>query len=301
MPRPPFDDSSRADTILQSSDGVDFHVSRLTLALASPFFSDLFSLPQPESEPKVPVIPVAESSSVLERLLGIWYPGVEPAVVIDGLEQLVEVLELAVSKYDIKFIAPNLQRHLENYLTSDPVAVYAIACRYRWADSAQMAARQLLKLPLPSILRSTSPHLRCISAELYQALLVYHIKCSEVAGSFGTALLCTNMQWAWMRCAGCAQGFQHPFLSEWPAGVRLPRNWILDYMQRAHATLKEAPGASVSDPVFFAPTFTRLKLSCHSTCSTSGLEDFANFVLDEYLPKLNQAVDAISLELDFGT
>ncbi|KAJ7023355.1 hypothetical protein C8F04DRAFT_1240206 [Mycena alexandri] len=64
MPRPPFDDST-ADTILQSSDGFDFHVHHAVIALASPFFKDLFSLPQPE--PKVPVIPVAESSSILER------------------------------------------------------------------------------------------------------------------------------------------------------------------------------------------------------------------------------------------
>ncbi|KAJ7750603.1 hypothetical protein B0H16DRAFT_1318583 [Mycena metata] len=54
MPQP-FDEST--DAILRSSDDLDFPVHRAVLSLASPFFRDMFSIPQPESEPKIPVIP----------------------------------------------------------------------------------------------------------------------------------------------------------------------------------------------------------------------------------------------------
>ncbi|KAI0255963.1 hypothetical protein BJV78DRAFT_1113987, partial [Lactifluus subvellereus] len=42
----PFDDAD-ADIILRSSDQVNFHVYKVILSVASPFFKDMFSLPQP--------------------------------------------------------------------------------------------------------------------------------------------------------------------------------------------------------------------------------------------------------------
>ncbi|KAK7012966.1 hypothetical protein R3P38DRAFT_2547565, partial [Favolaschia claudopus] len=59
-----------ADTILRSSDGIDFHVWRVILSSASPFFKDMFSLPQDtSSEAGTPVIPVAENSQLLDAFL----------------------------------------------------------------------------------------------------------------------------------------------------------------------------------------------------------------------------------------
>ncbi|KAJ7033509.1 hypothetical protein C8F04DRAFT_1104932 [Mycena alexandri] len=283
MPQPPFDES--IDAILRSSDGLDFPVHRAVLALASPFFKDLFSLPQPESEPKVPVIPVAESSLILQKLLGTWYPGTEAVVAFDGIEQLAEILELAMSKYEFRFVGPTMRRYLQDYLDTDAVAVYAIACRYHWEDLARKAARHSLKLSLPSILRlNATPQLRNISADLYRALLLYHHNCSVVASSFGTALVSSKSGWAWMTCNSCQCRVPPP----------PPRAWIFDYIDRAKAALKEAPGATVSDIVFLAPTLTKLA-SCNSICATSGVKDLANFISGEYLPKLNQALDNVSV------
>ncbi|KAJ7019746.1 hypothetical protein C8F04DRAFT_1051558, partial [Mycena alexandri] len=109
----PFDDST-ADTILQSSDGFDFHVHHAVIALASPFFKDLFSLPRPE--PKVPVIPVAESSSILER---------------SSCSRCRNTTSSSLPLFC------NGTRRIT-------VAVYAIACCYRRPESAQTAARHLL-------------------------------------------------------------------------------------------------------------------------------------------------------------
>ncbi|ETW75378.1 hypothetical protein HETIRDRAFT_456000 [Heterobasidion irregulare TC 32-1] len=46
----PFDEP-HADVILRSSDNTDFRVYENILSLASPFFRELFSLPQPPDEP----------------------------------------------------------------------------------------------------------------------------------------------------------------------------------------------------------------------------------------------------------
>ncbi|KAJ7023364.1 hypothetical protein C8F04DRAFT_1134572 [Mycena alexandri] len=310
MPQPPFDES--LDAILRSSDGLDFPVHRAVLALASPFFKDLFSLPQPESEPKVPVIPVAESSLILQKLLGTWYPGAEAVVAFDGIEQLAEIVELAMSKYEFRFVGPIMRRYLQDYLDTDAVAVYAVACRYHWKDLARKAARHSLKLSLPSILRlNATPQLRNISADLYRALLLYHHKCSAVAGSFGTALVSSKSGWAWMACNSCRCWVEPKrvvtFIPRTQTAVASaspllpmvsPRAWIIDYIDRAKAALKEAPGATVSDIVFLAPTLTKLA-SCDSICATSGVKDLANFISGEYLPKLNQALDNVPLELGF--
>ncbi|KAJ7627871.1 hypothetical protein B0H17DRAFT_901672, partial [Mycena rosella] len=67
-PRSPFDDPN-ADAILRSSDDIDFHVHRIVLSLASPFFRQMLSLPQAETEPSVAILPVSESALVLDRAL----------------------------------------------------------------------------------------------------------------------------------------------------------------------------------------------------------------------------------------
>ncbi|KAJ7744603.1 hypothetical protein B0H16DRAFT_1559583, partial [Mycena metata] len=196
MPQP-FDEST--DAILRSSDDLDFPVHRAVLALASPFFRDMFSIPQPDSELKVPIIPVAESSLILEKLLGTWYPGMEAAVTFDRIDQLAEVLELAVLKYEFRVAGPIMRRYLHDYLDTDAVGVYAIACRYHWGDLARKAARHSLKLSLPCVLRNATPQLRHIPANLYHALLRYHNACSSVSGSLGLLVL-SSRTWAWMIC-----------------------------------------------------------------------------------------------------
>jgi hypothetical protein len=67
----PFDDLD-ADTILRSSDKVDFLVYKVILSKTSPVFKSMFSLPQPGTDTKQdshPVIDVAENSKVLAALL----------------------------------------------------------------------------------------------------------------------------------------------------------------------------------------------------------------------------------------
>jgi hypothetical protein len=66
-----------ADLIIRSSDLVDFRVHKSVLALTSPFFKDLLSLPQPsdsESVDGLPVVQLSEGSELVNTLVSMLYP-----------------------------------------------------------------------------------------------------------------------------------------------------------------------------------------------------------------------------------
>ena len=70
-------DLSDANFVIRSSDLVDFHVHKIVLAVASPFFKDLLSLPQPSHGESVGGLPVAllpEDSELLSTLVSMLYP-----------------------------------------------------------------------------------------------------------------------------------------------------------------------------------------------------------------------------------
>jgi hypothetical protein len=70
-------DASDANLVIRSSDFVNFKVHKPVLAVASPFFKDLLSLPQPldsESVDGLPVIQLSEDSELLSTLVSMLYP-----------------------------------------------------------------------------------------------------------------------------------------------------------------------------------------------------------------------------------
>ena len=70
-------DVSDTNLIIRSSDLVDFRVHKSVLAMASPFFKDLLSLPQPSDSEFIdglPVVQLSESSELLNSLVSILYP-----------------------------------------------------------------------------------------------------------------------------------------------------------------------------------------------------------------------------------
>jgi BTB/POZ domain len=91
-PHQPFD-APDANFIIRSSDNVNFRVHKSLLAMVSPFFKDLLSLPQPpdgEIVDGLPVVQLPESSELLNSLLSVIYP--VPTVVPDSYEKVLYVL-----------------------------------------------------------------------------------------------------------------------------------------------------------------------------------------------------------------
>ncbi|KAK7024435.1 hypothetical protein VNI00_016286 [Paramarasmius palmivorus] len=107
----PFD-ASDADVILHTSDNVHFYIYRLILTLVSPFFRDMFTLPNPDASDAndgkkangLPVIPVTEDSVSLDRTLRFVYPGLKPPV-LSTWEEVEPIFE-AFIKYQMEKTAP---------------------------------------------------------------------------------------------------------------------------------------------------------------------------------------------------
>ncbi|KAJ6525905.1 hypothetical protein DFH09DRAFT_936424, partial [Mycena vulgaris] len=178
VPRPPFDDPD-ADVILRSSDDVDFWVHRAVLSLASPVFRTMFTLPQVDTDPDFPIIPVSESALLLDRALRFWYPGAD--IGAQTLGELREVLVIIILKYDMQFAVPCAKERLRRHLRPHPVAVFAIAYRHEWTDIAQEAAKASLALPLRTFGPANRSELQYISGDAYHILLQYHFECGNVA------------------------------------------------------------------------------------------------------------------------
>jgi len=223
-------DDEDADVILLTADPIEgtieFHVHKCILAVASPFFNDMFSLPQDldiETPPSfgkqptvvMPVIPVPEPAHVLDTLLHFVYPVPDPDV--NSLDELTILLGVAI-KYDFIAVIDALRGLLvsPSFVTTDPIRVYAIACRFDLDEEAKIASAWTLGVNLlgcegdsssPSydsdsgIEVDSLPHtsLKYISAYDYHLLLTLHrrrakaacallqipddIKCTECNGS----------------------------------------------------------------------------------------------------------------------
>ena len=88
-------DLSDTNLIIQSSDNVDYRVHKTILAMASPFFKDLLSLPQPSDGEVVnglPVVRFSESSELLNTLISILYP--VPTVIPNSHERVLYLLAI---------------------------------------------------------------------------------------------------------------------------------------------------------------------------------------------------------------
>ena len=173
----PFNDS-RADLILQSSDEVHFRVSKLILSLASPIFSDMFSIPSPPSEKphdEVQVVHLTEHSTTLDVVLRHLYPIRSPKG--DTLHYASILAEFA-RKYQVDVLEEIITAYLTDSLKRDPVGIYAIAATYRYSDIGAIAARACLNTPFSGL---ESPYLRCITAEHLSELYRYHAACGEAA------------------------------------------------------------------------------------------------------------------------
>ncbi|KAJ7648034.1 hypothetical protein FB45DRAFT_895082 [Roridomyces roridus] len=298
VPTAPFDDCS-SDVILRSSDNVDFHVRRSILSAASPFFKQMFTLPQADCELDIPIIEVSESGLVLNSALRFWYPGAEPAAqeTVDILRQTLEVLIL---KYDMQFLVCAAQKCLRGHLDAEAIAVFVIACRLRWKDVAEEAARATLKLPIRDFISPrVNSQFSVMNIDMYQALLHYHAQCGAVASAATRSLtwyrLARDTPGAYCKgpeskCRG--SGDKLYLFSD---GEHRLRGWFVDHLAELAAVLGRTPGGKVDIPELL------LKANQGShvcpQCSKNGLARVIKFsaILEAHVQK---ELDSIELNLD---
>ena len=142
-----------ASIIVRSSDQVNFRVHKSLLAMSSPFFEDMFSLPQPPDDETVdglPVVQLSEDSGVLNCLFSLLYP---ISTIIPGSYEKVFALLAACQKYDMVSIQYYIRAEIQRGAYPAPVAAeaftaYAIASSMGLVLEADNAARLTVGQPL---------------------------------------------------------------------------------------------------------------------------------------------------------
>lgn len=266
-----------ADLILRSSDGVDFRVHKVVLALSSSFFRDfpfeIHAVPgASERDQGLPVILLSDNSEKVAILLHVAYPGhIPPLHALGDTRRLLEVGTKYIFSEErlhdaIKSLAIPLQQ---------PLYGYALGSQYMVQELALACARELLKKPgLPNQQGAQQIHeapftvsteqTTTLEDELPAALTEsdllrlsnYRQRCVEAAlsvvhpamGDFLTNLsrpFCVN-------CGNC--GAENPKADDWFWNPRVdgyiePTQWTLDYLEDAKCALETAPHEdSVCDP-----------------------------------------------------
>ncbi|KAF8263764.1 hypothetical protein EI94DRAFT_1740187 [Lactarius quietus] len=126
-----------ADLILRSSDQVNFRVHKSLLAMSSPFFKQLLSLPQPidaELVCDLQVVELPEDANLLNSLVSLLYP-IPP--VIPGSYEKVFALLSACQKYDMEYILSYIRTEIQRGTFPAPVAAEAFSA-YARASSLRL-------------------------------------------------------------------------------------------------------------------------------------------------------------------
>jgi len=257
-----------ADVVLRSVDNADFRVYKCILAEASPFFKDLFTLPQPPSkggETDVPVIDVSEDAEVLNALLQLVYPGTDPK--LDSLDSISKTLAVAM-KYEAIRPIETLRRLLvtPSYLEVAPLRIFAIACRFDLDEEARIASHYTLRT---NILDSElSEDLKYITAFSYHRLLNLHRRRAQAAQG---ALQLEDE----VKCMQCSASHY---------GALSPPRWWTDFERRARAELSVRP----TSEVIFSMEFL-------GKSANTGCQRCPGSILDSYafLQRLKQRIDEL--------
>jgi len=267
-----FQSSLDADVILvscQEDDPVQFHVHKCILAAASPFFADMFSLPQspgPSNETHRPIIPMSESRPVIAALLQFIYPVEDPK--INSLDDLVPILA-ASTKYDVIPVINALGKILVSppFVEAEPTRVYAIASRFDMEEEAKIASKHTLHVNL--LEAPLSDDLKYITAHSYIRLLSLHRRRVDAA----VAMLKPPQNMMCMQCNGSV------------FSVYSTPKWWYEFEKRARVELSLRP---TTDVIFGVEFLGR-------AAAASGCTRCPGSVLDswKFLQELKDAIDQL--------
>ncbi|KAJ7796762.1 hypothetical protein B0H14DRAFT_3494433 [Mycena olivaceomarginata] len=266
-PRVPIQSSDLAD-------GADFYVYRAILALVSPVFETMLTLPQPPSNSEVPIIDMQEDAIPLDRALRFFYPATQPLVAT--LDELQESIEILISKFDMQCLIPSAKQHLERYIVSQPLAVYAVAFMHKWEDIGRVAAKECLKLALRVPHLETPPtELKYLTATAYYKLLHYHFQCAAAAKATTHDFLWiqNRTEYCWFQCNSCTLP-GNVFYSD----GRRPKvaSWFTQFMAKIGDAVAVRPTIILrEDPLFLDAIKTAVNCG---TCRSQSLENLSSFM-----------------------
>ncbi|KAF9644733.1 hypothetical protein BDM02DRAFT_3121399 [Thelephora ganbajun] len=176
------------DIILRATHGThsrDFRVHKIFLSFASPVFREMFQLPRSSSATSdIDTIDVVGPSRALEVILRFIYPSTDPPTIND-LTLLSQVLVLA-DKYDIGVARSRLRTLLVGFARTEPLRVYAIACRLGFEDEMKIASSHTTSIHLPG-LTELPDEFKLIPATEYHRLILLHARYRKEVETIATA------------------------------------------------------------------------------------------------------------------
>ncbi|EED78396.1 predicted protein [Postia placenta Mad-698-R] len=289
-----------ADVILRSSDRVNFRVWKNILAEASPFFHDLFSLPQPvtaasgkqqDEDDSVSVVPMTEDSVVLDKLLRFCYPIRDPEFA--SLDELRPVID-AAKKYLMDEALQLLRTRLLAFASVSPISTYAVAIRYGLEEEARHAAKCFLGHAWEWD-KIYVPELEDISAGAYHRLLEYHRRCGELATGLVKIFrwIDSANAWVFLECSNCAGDQQQWYMLG--DVLRTPRTWWMQHMERSGKLLENRPSAETIRSTGWTDQAVLDAMNC-AVCKQKVVEHMRRFN-EKFAAELDRVVSEVKLEI----
>ncbi len=299
-------DSIHADTVLRTTDLVNFRVHIDLLALISTTFkaklppdASFTSLNHCSNCPcqshlrdRPPVIHVVENSHILNILLRHVYPVGAPEVL--SIAEVFATLK-ASRAYGMTAISKQLYDKLVHLAQDHPFQVFAEAAKFQWLDEMQIAATASLSHSIHDVYY---PDMEGLSAGTYFRLLEYNRKCTEAALS-----AVTDVGWflrvrksppdstppIWLRCTSCTLVAA---ACDGAPSIRVVK-WFHEYLGAIKKSIESFPcGSAMRDPGIAYPYLTDAA-SCHE-CRISAFADIKVFN-DLLSGEIQRAIAEVSL------
>ncbi|KAH9174362.1 hypothetical protein EDB89DRAFT_2149013 [Lactarius sanguifluus] len=276
LPPPEGLNMQGADVILRSSDLVSFRVHKSILAISSPFWNDLFSLPQPlddEVIEGIPVVHMAEDTEMLHSLL---------------------------TKYNMTTVLSTIRSEIGRQLPTTEAAfrAYAIAYSNQLIPEIEIMARFTLDHPMT--FEAIADILPLFEGSALSDLVRFRKRCRDNLVSFFEGFLngSDSLSRIW---SGCRKTKRPPSMFQYNNTTLA--GWLRDPILQHTASLKETysntlPNFSSLRKEFIAALRTHVSVnncSCSTLCATEG-EAF----YDQFYRRILKAQDKEPFRLDAG-
>ncbi|KAA1470199.1 hypothetical protein DENSPDRAFT_835932 [Dentipellis sp. KUC8613] len=294
--------SHDTDLIIRSNDGVDFHVYKQIMTLASEIFAGMISLPQTTSTPTPQVVGVTENSTTVDMFLRLIYPVQNPR--LDSVTRLHAVLEI-LHKYGVEGQDDVMKYALRDFIKTQPEAVFALADRYGHADIAKEAARLTLgRSDIPGPLALNDEDLQLMTAKQYHQLLQFQTKCRETFVEMSQVppywcnpddIPCSSVQYEEqgidIYMCQCPRSHHWDEMDGGP-GYTFPF-WLGDYLARCEDALAKKPTAATVLDWQLVESFWGIPAECEVCRDYAGkaMKDF----MDLFAYEIRSRIDKIKV------
>ena len=233
-------DMSDANVIIQSCDFVNFRVHQRTLAMSSPFFDDMFSLPQPKASDQdvvdgLPVVRLSEDAEVLNSLISMLYP--IPPVLPNSYDKALTLLATS-QKYDMVGVQSRIRAEIQSNefpaLTGpETFRSYAISSTGKLPSEFGKLAR--LTLDFPMTLEYLCDELPSFEGCALRDLVGFRKRCRDnIVSCFESFLRLDQPFNIWTRCND-----DKPSYSSFNIGPPKP-SWLTEFFQKHLNESREA-------------------------------------------------------------